>query len=382
MRSFEDDPRLTDLLPAEQQARLLQLLSALSGAAIELDEVRSDNAEPLEFNLETLGWLRAELPGPQRLAAARLFEFILHYVGKYRLAANLHHDTTEASFAELQRQNAALQASEERYRKLSEQLQDRVIEQVQVIEKAQQQLYESAHLRAVGQLAAGVAHEINNPIGFITSNLRVASDYVEELSAKLATDPVSGPLLEDFRALLDESQSGAGRIARIVADLKTFSNIDNADFVPCDLNALLSTTCHLLEAEGRQNLKILLNLGELPPLPGYPAKLSQAFYNILDNAAKAIDQGGAVKVASLEHDGQVEICIEDNGSGISEDDLTHVFDPFFTTREVGAGTGLGLSVTRDILTAHQAQIRIESRVGVGTRITLSFHGGSGQRRSA
>ncbi|MGH8352716.1 MAG: sensor histidine kinase [Pseudomonas sp.] len=373
MRSFEDDPRLADLLPAEQQAKLLSLLSALGGAAVELDEGPGDAAEALEFNLETLGWLRAELPPAQRQAAARLFEFILYYVGKYRLAANLHHDTTEASFAELQRQHAALQASEERYRKLSEQLQQRVEEQVGVIEKTQRQLYESAHLRAVGQLAAGIAHEINNPVGFIASNLRVATDYVDELGAKLAGAAANGPLLEDFRALLKESESGTQRIARIVADLKTFSNIDHADFVPCDLNALLGSTCHLLQAEGRQGLNLRLHLGELPRLAGYPAKLSQAFYNVLDNAAKALGpKGGVVEVKSRVHDGVLEICITDNGCGIAEDALAQVFEPFFTTREVGAGTGLGLSVARDILAAHQGQILIKSRVGSGTRVTLRF----------
>lgn len=372
MRNFEDDPSLLDLLPGEQQARLLQLLSALGGGAVELTEGPSAATEPLEFNLETLGWLRSELPAAQHQAAARLFELILRYVGKYRLAASLHLDTTEASFAELQRQHAALQASEERYRVLAEQLQQRVNEQVGVIEKTQRQLYESAHLRAVGQLAAGIAHEINNPIGFITSNLGVAADYVEELAAKLVGDAPSEPLLADFRALLKESTNGSQRIARIVTDLKTFSNINQADFAPCDLNALLSTTCHLLETEGRQGLRLRLRLGELPKLTGYPAKLSQAFYNVLDNAAKALGPaGGMVEVKSRVGDA-VEICITDNGCGIAEEALAQVFEPFFTTREVGAGTGLGLCVTRDILAAHQGEILLKSKLGVGTQVTLRF----------
>lgn len=373
MRNFEDDPSLSDLLPGEQQVRLLQLLSALGGGAVTLAEGPSAATEPLEFNLETLGWLRSELPAVQRQAAARLFELILRYVGKYRLAACLHLDTTEASFAELQRQHAALQASEERYRVLSEQLQQRVNEQVGVIEKTQRQLYESAHLRAVGQLAAGIAHEINNPIGFITSNLGVAADYVEELAAKLVGDEPSTPLLVDFRALLKESANGSQRIARIVADLKTFSNINQADFAPCDLNALLSTTCHLLETEGRQGLRLRLRLGELPKLTGYPAKLSQAFYNVLDNAAKALGPaGGMVEVKSRVGDGALEICITDNGCGIAAEALEQVFEPFFTTREVGAGTGLGLCVTRDILAAHQGEILLKSKLGAGTQVTLRF----------
>ncbi|MDP3845049.1 MAG: HAMP domain-containing sensor histidine kinase [Pseudomonas sp.] len=373
MRNFEDDPKLVDLLPGEQQVRLLQLLSALGGGAIELTESPSDGSEPLEFNLETLGWLRSELPAAQRQAAVRLYELILRYVGKYRLAASLHLDTTEASFAELQRQHAALQASEERYRILSEQLQQRVNAQVGVIEKTQRQLYEGAHLRAVGQLAAGIAHEFNNPIGFITSNLRVAADYVDELATKLVGDTASAPLLTDFRTLLKESASGTQRIARIVVDLKTFANINQAEFAPCDLNALLSTSCHLLETEGRQGLQLRLRLGELPKLAGYPAKLSQAFYNVLDNAAKALPaSGGMVGVKSRVRNGAVEVCITDNGCGIAKEALGQVFEPFFTTREVGAGTGLGLCVTRDILAAHQGQILLKSKLGTGTQVTLRF----------
>lgn len=373
MRSFEDDPTLSDLLPEERQQQLLQLLRSLSGEPLALSDKPLAGAEAVEFNLEALGWLHcAQAPHVQH-TAARLLEFVLFYVGKYRLAANLHHDTTEASFAELQRQHEALQESETRYKALSEQLQARVDEQVKVIEKTQQQLYETARLRSIGQLAAGVAHEINNPIGFIASNLRVGSDYLDELGDKLPDDPDTRLLMEDFRALISESVSGTQRIAAIVTDLKTFSNIDHADFVLCDLNALLGTTCHLLQAEGSQVLDIDLRLGELPHLAGYPAKLSQVFYNVLDNAAKSLAGNGQILVSTRQaDDGTLEAIIEDNGCGISDDDLPRVFDPFFTTRPVGSGTGLGMTVARDIMLAHQGEILMHSRQGSGTRVTLRF----------
>lgn len=373
MRSFEDDPHLADLLSADQQARLGQLIGTLGGGRVSLAEQRQAGAEALEFNLETIGWLGGELPAERLHAAARLVEFVLLFVAKYRLAANLHNDTTEASFAELQRQHAALQDSEARYKALSEQLQERVEDQVKVIEQAQQQLYETARLRAVGQLAAGVAHEINNPIGFITSNLRVAGDYLDELAEKIPGGHSASLLLDDFRALLRESLSGTQRIARIVADLKTFSNIDQADFIPCDINALLTTSCHLLQAESQQAIDLRLDLAPLPRLAGYPAKLSQAFFNVLDNAAKAIDADGLIRVGSRQVDDVIEVTIEDNGAGIAPDALERIFDPFFTTRAVGSGTGLGLSVARDIMTAHQGEILLDSRVGAGTRVTLRFN---------
>ncbi|PAU53819.1 sensor histidine kinase [Pseudomonas indica] len=372
MRSFEDDPRLADLLSADQQARLSQLIGALGGGRVSLEEQHQAGAEPLEFNLETIGWLQGELPAERLDAAARLVEFVLLFVAKYRLAANLHNDTTEASFAELQRQHAALQASEARYKALSEQLQERVEDQVKVIEQAQQQLYETARLRAVGQLAAGVAHEINNPIGFITSNLRVAGDYLDELAEKVPGGHSASLLLDDFRALLRESLSGTQRIARIVADLKTFSNIDQADFIPCDLNALLTTSCHLLQAESQQAIDVRLDLAPLPKLAGYPAKLSQAFFNVLDNAAKAIDAEGVIRVSSRLAEDVIEVIIEDNGTGIPPDVQERIFDPFFTTRAVGSGTGLGLSVARDIMRAHRGEILLDSQVGAGTRVTLRF----------
>ncbi|MBC7183321.1 MAG: hypothetical protein H5U30_07085 [Marinobacter sp.] len=230
MRNFEDDPTLADLLTEEQQQRLSGLISNLCQTPVSLSGKADEPAVPLEFNLETIGWLSGGGSDQERQAAANLASFIMLFVAKYRLAANLHHDTTEASYAELQRQNEALKASEARYRELSDQLQEKVEEQVGVIRQAQLDLYESSRMRSVGQLAAGVAHEINNPIGFIASNLRVARDYVEEISGLLPDNEGNREMLQDFRDLVDESVDGTKRIASIVADLKTFSSIDHADY--------------------------------------------------------------------------------------------------------------------------------------------------------
>lgn len=373
MHNFHEDPCLADLLPDKRREQLLQLLQQLQGTAITLYETPVPNAEPVEFNLETLAWLQGGRDIETQAAAARLLEFVLHFVGKYRLAANLHRDTTEASFIELQRQNAVLRESEERYRELSEQLQERVDAQVRVIEQTQRQLYDSARLRAVGQLAGGVAHEINNPVGFITSNLRVAGRYLDEIEATLPSDESTAFVLQDFRALLEESLSGARRISAIVADLKTFSNVDRADFTPCGLNALLSAACNLLQAEHGQRLVVELTLGDLPPIRGYPAMLSQAFYNVLDNAAKAIVDSGVIRVSSQSvGGGMLEVCIEDNGGGIPEAILPRLFDPFFSTRGVGGGTGLGLTVSRDVMRAHCGEISINSQEGKGTSVIMRF----------
>nr|WP_019367057.1 ATP-binding protein [Pseudomonas luteola] len=373
MHNFEDDPKLSDLLSQARLKQLLDLISALSGHSVHLEERPVPKAEPVEFNLECLGWLHSPENADIQRNAARLVEFVIFYIAKYRLAANLHRSVTEANFVELQRQHKALQASEARYKELSEELQARVDAQVKVIEQAQQELYETARLRGVGQLAAGVAHEINNPVGFITSNLRVASDYLDELGAEVPNSPATDSMLEDFRALLLESESGTSRIAAIVSDLKTFSNIDQAEFTPCDLNSLLKTTCHLLQAAHNQVLPVTMELGELAELAGYPAKLSQALYNILDNAVRSLNERGEIKITTRQNvNNHQEVLIEDTGCGIPDETQTRVFEPFFTTRPVGSGSGLGLTVARDVVAAHNGEIELQSQEGRGTRVILRF----------
>lgn len=377
MRTFEDDPSLDDLLNREQQERLERLLSDLCTGPVRLTEQRSEGSAPVEFNLETIGWLSGGST-KERQAAANLIGFIMMFVAKYRLAANLHHDTTEASYAELQRQNEALKASEARYRELSEQLQDKVDEQVRVIQKSQQELYESARLRSVGQLAAGVAHEINNPIGFVSSNLRVARDYLEDLREMVPVSPTNQELLDDFGDLLTESMDGTSRVASIVSDLKTFSSIDQADYSICDINELLQSAIHLVQTEYHHNLKIIERLDKLPPLTGHPARLSQTFFNVLDNAAQALMDSdkdpniGRILVKSSIDGNRIQVIIQDNGCGIAQADSARIFDAFFTTRPVGSGTGLGLTVARDTLQAHQGNLEIDSRPGAGTRVTLTL----------
>lgn len=380
MRNFEDDPTLEDLLSSDQLQRLNRMLSALCRDPVEIGSDRKADALALEFNLETVGWLSGGSSEQERLAAADLVSFLMMFIAKYRLAANLHHDTTEASYAELQKQNEALKASEARYRALSDQLQDKVDEQVTVIKQAQMDLYESARLRSVGQLAAGVAHEINNPIGFISSNLKVAREYLNDLRELVPDSDQNRELLDDFADLIGESSDGARRIASIVSDLKTFSSIDQADYTLCDVNELLASAVHLLQTDYGQDLEILEKPGELPKISGHPSRLSQTFYNLLDNAAQALKsqeqeagaEGRAGRIlakTSVDSDG-IRIVIQDNGCGIPEANREQVFDAFYTSRPVGSGTGLGLTVARDTVRAHRGTIQIDSREGTGTRVTL------------
>ncbi|GGC68178.1 sensor histidine kinase [Marinobacter halophilus] len=379
MRNFEDDPTLNDLLSNEQLARLNQCLSALCSEPVVLARTRpGPDAVPVEFNLETVGWLSGGGNDDERETAAGLVAFLMMFVAKYRLAANLHHDATEAGYAELQRQNEALKASEARYRELSDQLQQKVDEQVTVIKQTQQELYESARLRSVGQLAAGVAHEINNPIGFISSNLRVARDYVKELGATLPETPTKKDLLADFNDLLTESIDGASRIAGIVSDLKTFSSIDQADFTRCNITSLITSAMHLVQTEYNHELQIVERLAELPDISGHPSRLAQTFFNLLANAAQAVqdaqsDKGpGRILVKTQVESASIQIIIQDNGCGIPEHNQPKIFDAFFTSRPVGSGTGLGLTVARDTVRGHGGQLQLDSREGMGTRVRLTL----------
>lgn len=378
MRSFEDDPTLDDLLSPEQLKRLDRTLSSLCREPVAITRHHQDHAVPVEFNLETVGWLSGGASPGERQAASELVSFLMMFIAKYRLAANLHHDTTEASYAELQRQNEALKTSEARYRELSDQLQQRVDEQVEVIRQTQQDLYESSRLRSVGHLAAGVAHEINNPIGFISSNLRVARDYLEDLQGLLPDTEPNRELLEDFKDLIGESVDGAKRIASIVSDLKTFSSIDQADYTLCDVNELLTSAIHLLQTEYGHQLHITERLDDMPKISGHPGRISQSLYNLLDNAAQALrdakpEKGrGRILVKTTARDHEVDIVIQDNGCGIPDASRSQVFDAFYTTRPVGSGTGLGLTVARDTIRAHRGTIKLDSREGTGTRVTLTL----------
>ena len=400
--TFDRELGIRELLSGVSAQRLEELIGALLGGEFRLVDARGERvlgrsqpfAAPqrvaVEHELEALAHLEAE-PGTaaQLKAVAGLLEQILRVSARYHMAADLHIETVQEDYAALQQKHAALQASETRYKALSEQLEERVKAQVQTIETAQRQLYQAEKLASIGQLAAGVAHEINNPIGFIRSNLSTARQYVRDLG-NLGDLLASGDLarfhaawkasdmsfvLKDFAELLNESIDGADRVAKIVADLKGFSNVDRAEEEMVDLNDNLQAVCSVVAGQFRGRVELLQDLHPLPKLLCLPGHLNQVFLNLLLNAAQAVSEAGLstpgqVEVLSDMADGQIRIRIRDNGCGIPEGNLERIFEPFFTTRPVGSGTGLGLTVSRDIVQAHGGRIDVESRVGAGTTFTI------------
>lgn len=394
-RAFDQEFGLTELLHGVDLPRLGAALAGLVQGNVRLLDLAGQPVlgakesagaarQPVRLDWETLGYLEAAdekgLP-----AAAALLELLLKCLARYRMAADLHEEAVHADFEALQRKHAALQESEARYRALAEQLEQRVQAQVATLEAAQRQLYQAEKLASVGQLAAGVAHEINTPLGFIRSNLSSAQSYVSSLS-QLAAAVKAGDgarmaqvwkeldldfLLEDFAALLQESISGADRVGRIVKDLKGFSNVDRTEEALVDLNDNLTAACNVLAPQLKGRAEIELDLQPLPRILCLPGHLNQVFLNLLLNASQAVTPpDGKIVVRSRAADNEIRLQFVDNGGGIPEENLGRVFDPFFTTRDVGQGTGLGLTVSRDIVEAHGGRIEIESRVGAGTTVTI------------
>ncbi|WP_339143154.1 HAMP domain-containing sensor histidine kinase [Pseudoalteromonas galatheae] len=259
------------------------------------------------------------------------------------------------------------------------------------LEAAQQQLVHSEKMASVGQLAAGVAHEINNPLGFVTSNLDVMrhyqSDYAElaKRAIQLGLEPDTLTAFNQFvqdkdftfinrdcNELIDESMTGVQRVSAIVNDLKQFSRTDTVQLQPCDINACIKTTLNLVESKIKYHAKVITQLNEIPQVLGNQGKLIQVFTNLLINAAQALESEGEIRVSTrLDHE-CVLIQIQDDGIGIPEEIKNKIFDPFFTTKSIGKGTGLGLSISYDIIKEHGGELLVKSEVGVGSCFTITL----------
>jgi two-component system, NtrC family, sensor kinase len=256
--------------------------------------------------------------------------------------------------------------------------------------RLQTQLVHSEKMASLGQLAGGVAHELNNPTGFIFSNMEILEQYVQDLNRLLFEYdqvPLTGELAKKVKALKQEihyerlrtdivslitdCQEGAGRIRDIVLNLRTFSRLDEAEVKKVDIHAGIEATIRLLSQYYRSNnITLQRAYGDLPLINCYAGQLNQVWMNLLTNAAQAIGNGpGEVRIETSLNDGMIVVRISDTGKGIAHDDLKKIFDPFFTTKPVGEGTGLGLSISYGILASHGGSIKAESTPGKGTTFT-------------
>ncbi|HEX5393047.1 MAG TPA: ATP-binding protein [Rhodocyclaceae bacterium] len=261
------------------------------------------------------------------------------------------------------------------------------------LEEAQTQLLQSEKMASIGQLAAGVAHEINNPVGFVNSNLATMGDYVADLMSLLGAYESSESALpeerrtelvelrkqldvdylrDDIGKLLKESMDGMQRVRRIVADLKDFSHVDQAQVQLANLEAGLDSTLNVVWNELKYKAEVVKEYAGVPAIECRVSQLNQVFMNLLVNAAQAIAEHGRIVVRTGFDDEHVWVEIEDSGAGIAPENVSRIFEPFFTTKPVGKGTGLGLSLSYGIVRKHHGEITVRSTLGVGSvfRVTL------------
>ncbi len=262
--------------------------------------------------------------------------------------------------------------------------------------KLQASMLQGQKLQAIGQLSAGIAHEINNPVGYILSNLNTMGEYCQDLRrlAGAAADaakawqerrdpsPALGDyirisleihadhVLNDLMEIVSDCKLGGEKIRDIVRSLREFSHVDPSELLPTDLSKVVEDSMRICWNELKYKATVKKEYGAMPPVPCYAQRLGQVFVNLLVNAAQAIEKRGEILLKTYADDGWAVVKIRDTGKGIPPEHLPKIFEPFFTTKEIGAGTGLGLHVAYKIITAHRGKIEVASEVGRGTEFTV------------
>lgn len=275
----------------------------------------------------------------------------------------------------------------------------RIIELEDKFEKASVQLLQSEKMAAIGQLSAGIAHEINNPIGFVKSNLKSLDGYLKDVisAIKQLTELFESNLenkipeiqrlqeiksflekidvrfiMEDIPDLLTDCIEGTERIGKIVTDMKNFAHPGSNKPKLADINQCIDSTLNVVWNDIKYKAQVIKSYGDIPEIHCFPQKLNQVFMNLILNSAQAIENKGKIKITTESKDEKVQIKIADNGSGIKKEYLQKIFDPFFTTKPVGTGTGLGLNVVYNIIKMHEGTIEVNSQIGKGTVFKISL----------
>ncbi|HAT33533.1 MAG TPA: hybrid sensor histidine kinase/response regulator [Janthinobacterium sp.] len=312
--------------------------------------------------------------------------------------ARIHtHLALRAMHCQLSAQNLVLQQEVAMRLEMSAQLQLVSDEQQLLIVKLQQaheQLLQSEKMASIGQLAAGIAHEINNPIGFVNSNMGSMQTYFETLFAaldacedviarapensviaasfaKVKEDAEIDFLKIDFGDLMRESKDGLKRVKEIVQSLKDFSHVGESNWQEADLHRGLDSTLNIVNNEIKYKAEVIKRYGELPPIKCLASQLNQVFMNLLVNAAHAIKEFGTITISTGCTDADwIWVEIRDTGSGIPPEIVKRIFEPFFTTKPVGSGTGLGLSLSYGIINKHGGRIEVRGALPHGTCFTV------------
>ena len=358
-----------------RMAREIQALQAGSSAADAASQAAATVSRSGDVMLEALNTLYGKI-GEQTVAVMQANQALEHEQAALR-------ELNEQLEQRVRQRTVALEGA-------NRQLKQNNIELKQVNEKlasTQSQLLQSEKMASVGQLAAGVAHEINNPIGFVNSNLATLEKYIADLNVvllayaqaepRLTADALAGVaevkrrvdlpyLLDDIPKLLTESQDGLSRVKRIIQDLRNFSHVDEAVWRATSLESCMDSALNVASNEIKYKAEVVKEYAGLPEVECMPAQISQVFLNLLVNAAQAIDSKGTITIRSGVQGEEVWVEVADTGKGIAAENVGKIFDPFFTTKPVGQGTGLGLSVSYGIVQKHGGRIEVNSVQGTGT----------------
>ena len=260
------------------------------------------------------------------------------------------------------------------------------------LKAAQAQLIQAEKMASLGQLTAGIAHEINNPINFVTANIQPLKDdladilkiidcYEKVISEKgmekdflevekFKQDAKIDLTMKEVNNLLKGIEDGAMRTSEIVKGLRNFSRLDQNVFRRANLNESLASTLTLLNSTYKNRIEIIKQFGDIPEVDCFPGQINQVFMNILSNAIQAIPSAGTIFIKTWQANDMVKISIKDTGTGMTEDTRKKIFDPFFTTKDVGKGTGLGLAISFGIIQKHNGEIEVFSKLGEGTEFII------------
>ena len=282
------------------------------------------------------------------------------------------------------------------------------------LQSSQAQVIHTTKLASLGQMVAGVAHELNTPLGFVKSNVEVVGDlfddyrkqvkdydaavqyclqpvelifgadkasldklvnHVEDARRKLfeaRAVVMKSPLVEEAKELLNDSREGITQLAGLVQNLKGFTRLDRDGMDTMDVNEGVESALTIARHQLRDRIEVVRNLGAVPKVRCMPSQINQVFLNLITNAAQAMGDAGRLTVASRAADGSVEVSFADNGPGIPDDVLPKIFDPFFTTKAPGEGTGLGLAIVHKIVKSHGGSIKVRTTPGKGTEFTVAL----------
>jgi signal transduction histidine kinase len=256
--------------------------------------------------------------------------------------------------------------------KLNETLEARVEERTAELQDTQAQLVQAEKMKSLGQLVAGVAHELNNPIGFVHANLQLLDEYVRKFveAQRSGGDPERAR--DAITKLLARSREGTERVKKIVQDLRTFSRMDHAELQEVDLHEEIERTLALMEPRFKNGITVQREFGEIPRVRCYAGQLNQVFLNLLMNACDAMKDQGRITIRTQRGPLGVRLSFSDDGPGIPETVRSRIFDPFFTTKPVGEGTGLGLSLSHGIIERHGGSIHVESEPGRGATFLIDL----------